>query len=356
MSAVELRKIHQFFGPTHILSGLSLRVESGDYVVLLGKSGCGKTTLLRLVAGLTGPTSGSILIGEQSVEGVAPRHRDVSMVFQGDTLYPHLTVRQSIAFGLRNRISGPEMAKRIEQAAELAGAEELLDRYPDGLSGGELRRGAIAKSIARRAAVRLMDEPLSALDAPVRHALQDDLLRWHSTFEGTTIHVTHDGQEAMRMADKIAVLEEGRIVQFAKPREIYQQPETTSVARAVGWPPMNFLSRETLFEDSVLTNFHWDGDMDVEVGVRAEAFSVLDPSVDLGDWRGLVVSGEVTRVTWIDGRCHVRVDLGAAVIEAALSQGCAFETGQSCRLGASSDQLHLFDVSTHQRIGSAGGG
>lgn len=356
MSAVELREIHQTFGPTPVLSGLNLRVESGDYVVLLGKSGCGKTTLLRLIAGLTGPTSGSILIGGTSVEGISPRHRDVSMVFQDDTPYPHLTVRQSIAFGLRNRISGPAMAERIEQAAELAGAKELLDRYPQGLSGGELRRAAIAKSISRRAAVRLMDEPLSALDAAVRHALQDDLLHWHSTFEGTTIHVTHDGQEAMRMADKIAVLDQGRIVQFAKPLEIYQRPATRSVARAVGWPPINLLSRETLSHDSVMANFAWDDDVEVEVGVRAEAFSVLDPSVDPGDWRGLVVSGDVTRVTWIDGSCHVRVDLGAAVIDAALSPGCAMETGHSCRLSASTDQLHLFDVATQQRIGPVGGG
>ena len=333
-----------------------LRFESVFYVVLLGISGCGKTTLLRLVAGLTGPTCGKISIGGQSVVGVPARHRDVSMVFQDDTLYPHLTVRQSIAFGLRNRDTGPALAERIEQAAELAGAKGLLDRYPEGLSGGELRRGAIAKSIARRAAVRLMDEPLSALDAPVRHALQDDLLRWHSTFEGTTIHVTHDGQEAMRMADKIAVLDDGRIIQFTTPVEIYQQPATRSVARAVGWPPINLLSRETLSDDSVVANFHWDDDVAVEVGVRAEAFSALDPSVDPSDWRGLVVSGQVTRVTWIDGRCHVRVDLGAASIDAVLPRERALETGHSCRLFAAADQLHLFDVATQQRIGTDGGG
>jgi ABC-type sugar transport system ATPase subunit len=356
MSTVELREIHKTFGTCSVLRGLNLRVESGDYVVLLGKSGCGKTTLLRLIAGLSGPTSGSIRIAGQSVEGVAPRHRDVSMVFQEDTLYPHMTVRQSIAFGLRNRVPAPEMAQRIDQAAELAGAVGLLDRYPRGLSGGELRRGAVAKAIARRASVRLMDEPLSALDGAVRQALQDDLLRWHTTFSGTTIHVTHDGQEAMRMADRIAVLEEGRIVQFATPAEIYRQPATRSVARAVGWPPINLLSREALRQDSVVTNFHWDDDVDVQVGVRAEAFSVLDPSIDPGDWRGLVVSGEVTRVTWIDGSCHVRVELGAAVIDAALARGCELGLGQVCRLGVLSDQLHLFDVATQRRIGCVSGG
>ena len=151
-------------------------------------------------------------------------------------------------------------------------------------------------------AVRLMDDPVSALDAPVRHALQDDLLRWHSTFEGTTLHVTHDGQEAMRMADKIAVLEEGRIVQFATPVEIYQQPATRSVARAIGWPPINLLSGATLSNDSVVANFHWDQKLNVEVGVRAEAFSLLEATAEPADWHGLGVLGVVTRVTWIDGR------------------------------------------------------
>ncbi len=356
MSEVELREIHQSFGASPVLRGLNLRVESGDYVVLLGKSGCGKTTLLRLIAGLSRPQSGSIRIGHQCVDRVAPRHRDLSMVFQNDTLYPHLTVRQSIEFGLRNKIPAAEMAARIEQAAELSGAYRLMDRYPDSLSGGELRRGSIAKAIARRASVRLMDEPLSALDAAVRHALQDDLLRRHSTFEGTTIHVTHDGQEAMRMADKIAVLEEGRIVQFAEPQEIYQHPETRSVARAVGWPPMNFLSRGCLDDESVVANFRWADNVDAEVGVRAEAFSVLDSDVNPGNCSGLVVMGNVTRVTWIDGRCHARVDLGPTVIDAALAPHRSLAAGRPCRLIAASEQLHLFDVTTGHRIGPVCGG
>jgi ABC-type sugar transport system ATPase subunit len=199
-----------------------------------------------------------------------------------------------------------------------------------------------------------MDEPLSALDASVRHALQEDLLRWHSTFAGTSVHVTHDGQEAMRMADKIAVLEEGRIAQFASPAEIYERPATRSVARAVGWPPMNFLSRQILGDPSLRCNFPL-GDEDTEVGVRAEAFSVVDTADDADDRGGLMVSGKVTRVTRIDGMCHAHIKIGRSTLDAALSRDCQLEAGQTRRFFAAADQLHIFDVKSGRRVGGVGG-
>ena len=241
MTHVQLKKIFQRFAGHSVLDGLDLSVESGEYVVLVGPSGCGKTTTLRVIAGLHTPDQGEVFFDGKCVNRVAPRNRDVAMVFQNDGLYPHLTVGESIRFALKGKLSPGEIRSRWIQAVALTQIEAILDRFPSRLSGGELRRAAIAKSIARRTSIRLLDEPLSALDAPVRYGLQDDILRWHKTVPGTSIHVTHDGQEALRMADRIAVMEAGSIVQFATPQEVYAHPRTVSVSQAFGSPPINLI-------------------------------------------------------------------------------------------------------------------
>ncbi len=236
MTSVQLHKIDQSFGDTSVLRGLDLQVESGQYAVLLGESGGGKTTALRVIAGLQAPIGGNVLLGGKDVTATPPRARDVAMVFQHDVLYPHLTVADSIRFALSGRMGRVEIANRVSEAAKLTGVTPLLDRYPHHLSGGELRRAAIAKAIARRSGVRLLDEPLASLDGQARESLQEDIVDWHRRLGGTTIHVTHDAGEAMRMGDVIAVLNQGRIDQCAPPEQIYRRPETLAVARAIGSP------------------------------------------------------------------------------------------------------------------------
>src|SRR6056297_1425373 len=190
MTAVQLQKIEHAFGSHQLLRGLDLEVASGEYLVLLGRSGCGKTTLLRAIAGLLRPNGGQIRFDGQSVTNLPPRRRKVAFVFQHDALYPHLTVRGSIRFSLRNQDGLGAIDPRIDRAAELTGIANLLDRFPDQLSGGERRRCALAKAVASGNRLRLLDEPLSALDAPLRFSLQEDILRWHQSDGGTTIHVT----------------------------------------------------------------------------------------------------------------------------------------------------------------------
>ncbi len=352
MSNVQLREIEHFYGQTRVLQGMNLCLESGDYVVLLGESGCGKTTTLQAIAGLKKPAAGSVWIADRDVTDVPPRHRDVSMVFQHDALYPHWTVRDSMAFALRKTLSPNELASRIGQAAELAGATKLLDRYPDKLSGGELRRAAIAKAVVRQAGVRLMDEPLSALDASLRHELQEDLLRWHHAVEGTTLHVTHDGQEAMRMADKIAVMDAGQIVQYAPPMEIYRKPANRSVARAVGWPPINLVTTSQLGEDQLrgCCGFQMDVASEAEIGVRADAMNLLAADQAI-DQPGIAFHGQVTRLSHADGALHVRATVGPSTVSAMVPTGQSPPTvGQQYQLFAAADQLHLFDVRSGKRI------
>lgn len=350
MSDVELREIDHAFGQAKILRGLNLRVDSGEYVVLLGESGCGKTTTLEVIAGLCTPDGGSVALGGRPVDDLAPRHRDVSIVFQNDALYPHLTVRESIAISIRGKTSKQEQPRRIEEAAELAGAADFLDRYPNRLSGGELRRGAIAKAIARHASVRLMDEPLSALDAAIRHTLQEDLLRWHRLVPGTTIHVTHDGQEAMRMADKIAVMEAGRIVQCAAPEQVYDHPASRTVALAVGSVPINLLQ---IPSDSVrcLHGFAVPRDVEVELGIRGESLSLKSHLTD--GQSGVEIGGVVNRLCRVDGNLQASVQSGEQTLIAIVPADSGVAVGDACKLFAATERIHLFDSHSGRNL-SAG--
>jgi ABC-type sugar transport system ATPase subunit len=350
MSEVELREIRHHFGGAEILCGLNLRIDSGQYVVLLGPSGCGKTTTLRLIAGLQRPSGGSVWIGSRCVDDVPPRDRDVAMVFQNDALYPHLTVGKSIAFALGKRIPASEIDARVRAAAELAGAADVLDRFPDQLSGGELRRAAIAKAIVRRSRVRLMDEPLAALDAPLRHGLQRDLLRWHARVPGTTLHVTHDGQEAMRMADKIAVMEAGRIIQYGKPQQLYDHPQFRSVALAIGSPPINLLplaAGDTSIRP--VGGFPLAMRDTAQLGVRAHELSLLATNQPI-DQRGVVLMAQIERITPIDGRWELQARVGANDLMALLPTDAALQVGQSCQLFAMAQHIHLFDTDSGARI------
>ena len=243
MAEVILENVSKVFaGGVRAVCDASLTVQDKEFVVLVGPSGCGKTTLLRLIAGLEAPTGGKISIDGRLVNDVAPKDRDVAMVFQNYALYPHMTVYQNMEFGLRRRGYGKaEIRKRVQETAEMLDISRLLERKPKALSGGERQRVAVGRAIVRKPKVFLLDEPLSNLDAKLRVAMRAELVRLHRRLQTSMVYVTHDQAEAMTMGDRIAVLDHGVIQQVADPLTLYDEPRNQFVAGFVGTPPTNFV-------------------------------------------------------------------------------------------------------------------
>src|SRR5262245_23097304 len=240
--SVSLSSITKSFGALAVVNNLSLEIVDGEFVVFLGPSGCGKTTTLRIISGLEQPTSGDIRIDGQRVNDVAPQRRDIAMVFQSYALYPHLTVAQNIAYPLRVRkLASAEIQTQVSQTASLLEIESLLTRRPRDLSGGERQRVALARAIVRHPRAFLMDEPLSNLDARLRLQMRGELKRLQQTLGTTTVYVTHDQAEAMTLGHRVAVMNKGRLQQFGRPLDIYDQPANRFVAEFVGTPGMNLL-------------------------------------------------------------------------------------------------------------------
>jgi multiple sugar transport system ATP-binding protein len=243
MATVELRDVEKVYPNGHVAAhDLDLRVADGELLVLVGPSGCGKSTALRMVAGLETPTSGQVFIGGRDVTGVPPQDRDVAMVFQNYALYPHMTVRENLAFGLRMRgVDDPERERRAVDVARALGLEELMDRKPGQLSGGQRQRVALGRATVRDPRVFLFDEPLSNLDAKLRVQTRAELARLHRRIDATMMYVTHDQEEAMTLGQRVAVMNDGRLEQVAPPMEVFHSPATRFVAGFVGSPAMNFL-------------------------------------------------------------------------------------------------------------------
>ena len=239
---VRLENIHKSFGPVEVVKGLDLEVQDGEFLVLLGASGSGKTTALRMIAGLESVTSGRVLIGDRDVTDVLPKYRDIAMVFQSYALYPHMTVFANIAYPLsvRNRPKA-EIEEAVKDVARQVQLDTLLDRYPRQLSGGQRQRVALARAMIRRPAAFLMDEPLSNLDAKLRGYMRAELKHMQHRLGITTIYVTHDQIEAMTLAHRVALLEKGVLQQLDTPANIYNSPANLFVAGFIGSPPMNFL-------------------------------------------------------------------------------------------------------------------
>jgi len=245
MAKVELIGVTKLFDRVRAVDGVDLSIGDGEFLALLGPSGSGKTTLMRLVAGLEGPTQGRIVIDGEAVNDLPPRERGIAMVFQSYALYPHKTVFGNISFPLTvEGMPREDIRKKVEWAAGLLGIGHLLERMPSQISGGERQRVAIARALVRRPKVLLMDEPLSNLDAKVRHTAREELKLFQREINVTTIYVTHDQAEALGLGDRIAVMHEGRIRQIGAPDDIYNEPANTFVAGFVGIPPMNFLEQQ----------------------------------------------------------------------------------------------------------------
>ena len=242
MAAVALRGVHKSFGSTAVVHGIDLGIADVEFCVLVGPSGCGKSTLLRMIAGLEEISGGEIEIGGRVVNNVAPKERDIAMVFQNYALYPHMTVRDNMAFSLKLAgIAGEQMKQRVAEAAGILGLGEYLDRYPRQLSGGQRQRVAMGRAIVRKPQVFLFDEPLSNLDAKLRVAMRTEIKALHQRLKTTSVYVTHDQIEAMTMADKIVVMNAGKVEQIGSPLELYDNPANLFVAGFIGSPAMNFI-------------------------------------------------------------------------------------------------------------------
>src|SRR6187399_939043 len=242
MAKVLIRDLNKMYDEVHAVKNVNLEIGDREFVVLVGPSGCGKTTTLRMVAGLEDITSGQISIDGSVVNDLAPMDRDIAMVFQNYALYPHMSVYDNMAFGLKMRkFARPEIQKRVQDAAEILGIQELLKRKPRQLSGGQRQRVAVGRAIVRNPQVFLFDEPLSNLDAKLRVAMRTEIKELHQRLKTTTVYVTHDQIEAMTMGDKIVVMKDGRIEQTGSPLELYDHPANLFVAGFIGSPAMNFL-------------------------------------------------------------------------------------------------------------------
>jgi len=242
MSVIQIEAVRKEFKGQAVLKAVSLEIREHELCVLLGPSGCGKTTLLRIIAGLERETSGTVTIGGRRVNGLAPRERKIAMVFQNYAVFPHMTVGENIAFGLRMQKAPADMIERqVDRAASMMHIENLRERYSGQLSGGQRQRVAVARALAVQPDVLLMDEPLSNLDALLRLEMRSELKGMLRDLKTTTIYVTHDQTEAMSLADRIAIMYGGEIVQYAPPKQVYREPATEFVGGFIGSPPMNFL-------------------------------------------------------------------------------------------------------------------
>jgi multiple sugar transport system ATP-binding protein len=277
MGQITLKSVRKSFGDVHVIPGVDLHIEDGEFVVFVGPSGCGKSTLLRLIAGLEDTTSGTIEIDGKDATALPPARRGLAMVFQSYALYPHMTVRKNIAFPLKMAgLSETEQAAKVERAAKVLNLTNYLDRRPGQLSGGQRQRVAIGRAIVREPAAFLFDEPLSNLDAALRVGMRQEITELHQSLKTTMIYVTHDQVEAMTMADKIVVLNAGRIEQVGSPLSLYNQPKNTFVAGFIGSPKMNLIEGAEAAKHGAHT-----------IGIRPEHIEIGQ-----GPWSGTVILSE----------------------------------------------------------------
>src|SRR5215475_9382432 len=355
MAGVRLVKLSKAFGATRAVHEVDLAIPDGEFTVFVGPSGCGKTTTLNLIAGLEGPTSGDIYIGDDRVTDWEPRDRNLGMVFQSLALFPHMSVFDNIAFPLRiKKVPAGEVASRVVAVAKTVRVDHLLGKRPATLSGGEAQRVALARTIIVKPAVFLMDEPLSSLDAKLRVEMRTELKRLHATLKATFIYVTHDQAEAMTMADRIVVMSKGRIEQLGTPLEIYNRPATRFVAGFFGTPTMNFIEgvveagpsgarfRGPGLEQPLPANLSSDLDgCDVALGIRSEHVVIDGADGISGTARLLEPLGDVTLVHFdaADGRSLV----------AKVAPGSQLAPGAALQFRFLAEQCHLFDMASGQR-------
>jgi len=361
MATVALRNVAKRFGDVSVIEGLSLEIRDQELMVLVGPSGCGKSTALRMIAGLEEVSEGVVEIGGRVVNDLAPKDRDIAMVFQSYALYPHMTVRENLAFGLGIRkVPRPEIDRLVGEAAEILGIVPLLGRKPKQLSGGQRQRVALGRAIVRKPAVFLFDEPLSNLDAKLRGEMRAEIAKLQQRLRTTSVYVTHDQTEAMTMGHRIAVMKDGRLQQLGTPLEVYEKPANLFVARFIGTPPMN-LFRATVGARG--ERLEADGfslpipprlaavaaaraGAPVVAGLRPE--SLGGPGTPVGSRAPLSATVEVVEPLGHEVVVHARV--GAELFVARLGPREAPAPGAPLPLFADLDGLHLFDAVSEVRL------
>ncbi len=336
MSSLTLSDVKKTFGATEVIRGVNLSVADGEFVVFVGPSGCGKSTLLRMIAGLEDITDGTLNIGDRRMNDVQPAKRGVAMVFQSYALYPHLTVRENMGFGLKvRRMPKAEIATMVKGAAETLQLGALLDRYPRELSGGQRQRVAIGRAIVGEPDVFLFDEPLSNLDAELRVHMRTEIAALHKRLGNTMIYVTHDQIEAMTLADRIVVLRDGRIEQVGTPQELYIAPANVFVAQFIGSPKMNVLDAGTLPDGHGLVL----PPETARIGLRPEHLSLRNAGA--GRLSGVVALREYTGASSL---LHIRLTSGTTCLVVAEGQGLP-EEGAEVALDFPDQVVHFFDPS-----------
>ena len=336
MARVTYDHVTKSFGDTTAVNDLLLEITDGEFMVLVGPSGCGKTTALRMLAGLEKVSDGRILIGERVVNNVAPQHRDIAMVFQSYALYPHMTVYDNLAFGLRNqKVEKKEIDRRVRRAAEILDLDPLIKRKPKQLSGGQRQRVALGRAIVREPAAFLMDEPLSNLDAKLRVQTRAEILKLQQELQTTTIYVTHDQVEAMTMGDKIAVMRSGVLQQVGTPENLYEDPKNVFVAGFIGSPAMNLVPAPVVGE----------GGSDRIVGFRPEHVRVENSHVD-----ALRFGARVEVVEYLGDEQLVHMTRKDSSLQAKLPVDQRLSAGDELTFAVPRDKLRVFDAQTEERV------
>jgi multiple sugar transport system ATP-binding protein len=347
MCQLTIDHVGKDIGPARVLGDVSIEVGAGELLVLVGPSGCGKSTLLRCIAGLEPLSRGAIRMDGRDISHVEPRDRDIAMVFQSYALYPHLTVRENLAFGLKMRKTPKgEIDARISEAAAMLGLETLLARKPAQLSGGQRQRVAMGRAVVRRPKVFLFDEPLSNLDAALRGQMRVELMRLHHKLQATMVYVTHDQTEAMTLADRIAVLNKGGLMQVGPPDDLYRAPANEFVARFIGTPEMNVLDSAAAQKAELVTSFPPGA---AKMGVRAE-----DVLLQRGDGG---VEARVAVIEHLGWESLVHVTVGASLELTARAESSrlrSLRVGERVRVAVDRAKLHWFDADG-QRLESAAG-
>ncbi|ASY70286.1 sugar ABC transporter ATPase [Sinorhizobium fredii USDA 205] len=352
MASVELRDIRKSYGVLEVIHDVSLSIREGEFIALVGPSGCGKSTLLRMIAGLEEITDGEVLIGGKVVNPLTPRERNIAMVFQSYALYPHMTVAENMGFNLKlSGLSKPEISKRVGEAARMLALTELLDRKPSQLSGGQRQRVAMGRAIVRDPAVFLFDEPLSNLDAKLRVQMRTEIKALHQKVATTSIYVTHDQIEAMTLADRIVVLNGGRIEQVGTPLELYRTPANLFVAGFIGSPAMNVLDGTVDAEDGEPAVRLRDGTairiaperkvrrgQAVRIGLRPEHF--------VASGEGNAIAGPTRLVEPTGAQTHVLFEFAGEQITAVVDGDHPARHGTLFKAAMDRSQIYVFDRAT----------
>jgi multiple sugar transport system ATP-binding protein len=350
VAAISMNGLRKSYGAVEVLHGIDIDVSDGEFLVLVGPSGCGKSTLLRMVAGLEDITGGTLHIGERVVNGVAPKDRDIAMVFQSYALYPHLTVAENMGFSLRLRGTSRDVINsKVADAARILDLEPYLDRKPRSLSGGQRQRVAMGRAIVREPGVFLFDEPLSNLDAKLRGSMRTEIKHLHRRLSITTLYVTHDQVEAMTMADRIVVMNHGHIEQIGTPLDLYDRPASVFVAGFIGTPAMNLIEgslddsrfvRHSGFDIPVSPPPGHRGDR-VVLGVRPDDVHIVDDGP---------ISGVVDVVEPLGNETSVTILVGEDILRLTLRDRRSIRPGETVRLSVSEERVHWFDARLGVRL------